>query len=165
MTILKNVVEDLVNNRQLTSEEAVDRHFAPSFRQRTNGSWDDTATFRARIAGLREVVKHATITVLDEFAEGARYAERHVVDLVKFDGQRIVQEVYMFAERGPDGRFTRIEELTLSLDVKQIERTDVDDELGYIPEAILNRPPEVGRSHSCRSGGVSQPWRLQMWKT
>lgn len=115
MTILKNVVEDLLNNRQLTADEAVDRHFAPSFRQRTNGSWDDRATFLTRIAGLREVVKHATIAVLDELVDDDRYAERHIVDLVKHDGERIVQEVYVFAKRNPDGRFTRIEETTLAL--------------------------------------------------
>jgi hypothetical protein len=115
MTTIKDAVEDLLNNRQMTAEEAVDRHFAPTFRQRTNGSWNDRAAFLARIVLLREAVEHATITVLDELVDADRYAERHVVDLVKRDGARVVQEVYVFAERDPGGRFTRIEEATLML--------------------------------------------------
>jgi len=116
MTTIKDAVEDLLNNRQLTTDEAVDRHFGPTFRQRTNGSWDDRPAFLARIILLREVVEHATITVLDELFDSDRYAERHVVDLVKRDGERIAQEVYVFAERDSDGRFTRIEETTLMLE-------------------------------------------------
>ena len=116
MTTIKDAVEDLLNDRQLTTDEAVDRHFGPSFRQRTNGSWDDRAAFLARIVRFREVFKHATITVLDELVDGDRYAERHVIDLVKRDGDRIVQEVYVFAERDPEGRFTRIEETNLMLE-------------------------------------------------
>lgn len=116
MTTIKDAVEDLLNNRQLTAEEAVDRHFGPTFRQRTNGSWDDRPAFLARIVLLREAVEHATITVLDELLDGDRYAERHVVDLVRHDGERVVQEVYVFAERDPDGRFARIEETTLMLE-------------------------------------------------
>lgn len=116
MTTINDAVEDLLNNRQLTADEAVDRHFGPTFRQRTNGSWDDRPTFLARIVLLREVVERATITVLNELADGNNYAERHVVDLVKHDGERIVQEVYIFGERDPDGRFTRIEETTLMLE-------------------------------------------------
>jgi hypothetical protein len=116
MTTIKDAVEDLLNNRQLTANEAVDRHFGPTFCQRTNGSWDDRPAFLSRIALLRKVVEHATIIVLNELVDGDRYAERHVVDLVKYDGERMVQEVYVFANRDPDGRFTRIEETTLLLE-------------------------------------------------
>ncbi len=116
MTTIKRAVEDLLGNRQLTADEAVDRHFGPTFRQRTNGIWDDRAAFLARIVLLRGIVEHATVTVLDELGDGDRYAERHVVDLLQRDGERIVQEVYLFAERGPDGRFTRIEEATFTLE-------------------------------------------------
>lgn len=113
MSTIQAAIDDLLNNRHLTAAEAVDRHFAPTFRQRTNGSWDDRAAFLARMVALRELVAHATISVLDELADGGRYAERHVVDLLKRDGERIVQEVYVFAERDADGRFTRIEEATV----------------------------------------------------
>lgn len=115
MNTIKEAVEDLLNNRQLSVDEAVDWHFGPTFRQRTNGIWDDRAAFRARISQFREVVEHSSITVLDEHVDAGRYAERHVVDLVKRNGERIVQEVYLFAQRDPDGRFNRIEEATVQL--------------------------------------------------
>lgn len=115
MSKIKAAVEDLLNNRQLRAAEALDRHFGPTFRQRTNGSWDDRNAVLERIVQFREVVEHATITVLDELAVGDRYAERHLIDLLRRDGTRTVQEVYVFAERGADGRFTRIEEATVVL--------------------------------------------------
>jgi hypothetical protein len=116
VTTIKDAVEDLLNQQRFTVDEAVDRHFSPTFRQRTNGRWDDRAAFLARIVLLREAVEHATITVLDELADAERYAERHVIQLVKRDGERIVQEVYVFAERDSDGRFTCLEEATMMLD-------------------------------------------------
>lgn len=115
MTSIKDAVEDLLNNRQLSVDEAVDRHFGPTFCQRTNGSWDDRAAFVARIVLFREVVEHATITILDELTDANRYAERHVIDLLMRDGERMRQEVYVFGERDADGRFARIEEMTLRL--------------------------------------------------
>ena len=115
MSTIKDAVEDLLNNRQLSVDEAVDRHFGPTFRQRTNGIWDDRAAFHARVVRFREMVEHSTITVLDELANDGYYAERHVVDLVKYDGERITQEVYVFAQRDPDGRFNQIEEATVLL--------------------------------------------------
>lgn len=116
VTTIKDAVEDLLNHRQLTADEAVDRHFGPTHRQRTNGSWDDGPAFLARIVLLRELVEHATIAILDELIDADRYAERYVVDLVKRDGERIVQEVYVFAERDSDGCFARIQETTLMLE-------------------------------------------------
>lgn len=49
------------------------------------------------------LVEHATITVLDELADDNRYAERHVVDLVQRDGDRLLQEASVFAERDSEG--------------------------------------------------------------
>ncbi len=112
---LKQAIEDLFDP-QLSAEEAFNRHFSPSFRQRVNGSWGDRSTFLATIVLLREVVERTTVTVLDEFIDGDRYAERHVVDLRKRDGTRILQEVYVFAQRDSGGRFVRIEETTLPLE-------------------------------------------------
>ncbi len=116
MTTIKDAINDLFNNQQLPAEEAVDRHYGPTFRQRTNGSWDDRPGFLARVIDFRKVVEHATITVLDELTDGNRYAERHVVDLIQRDGNRILQEVFVFAERDSEGRFVRIEETTLMLE-------------------------------------------------
>jgi len=115
MGTIKDAIDDMFNN-ELTVEEAAERHFDPFFRQRVNGMWVDRSTFLANIASLREIVERLTITVLDEFPDGDRYAERHLIDLSKRDGGRILQEVYLFAERGKDGRFNRIEEATLAID-------------------------------------------------
>ncbi len=123
MTTIKDAFDDLLNNQQLPADEAVDLHFAPTFRQRTNGSWDDRAGFLAHIVDLRKVVEHASITILDELTDANRYAERHVVDLVQRDGKRILQEVYVFAERDSDGRFVRIEETTLMLEGDEADQS------------------------------------------
>ena len=48
MTTLKAAVDDLFNNRRLPAPEAVDRHFAPAFRQRVDGSWVDRSPTGAR---------------------------------------------------------------------------------------------------------------------
>jgi len=114
MSILKNAIDDLLDPT-LDLQAAVDRHFAPGFRQRTNGLWDDREAFVTRIARLRDVVGHAQVTVLDEHVDGRRHAQRHVIELTLRDGQRLAQEVYLFAQRDGEGRFTRIEEVTLAL--------------------------------------------------
>lgn len=111
---LKQAIDDLFDPR-LAAEEALDHHFSVSFRQRVNGDWLDRPTFLAGIIRFREVVESATVTVLDEFVDGDRYAERHVVDLRKRGGSRIRQEVYVFAQRDADGRFACIEEMSLPL--------------------------------------------------
>lgn len=91
------------------------RHFSPSFRQRTNGTWEDYAAVHQRITQLRANVDRMTFTVLDELLAGPRYAERHVIDLVVQDGGAVTLEVYVFAERDPDGRFLWIEEFSRDL--------------------------------------------------
>lgn len=114
MASIKDAIDDLFNPR-LKVEEVVAQHFTPSFRQRVNGNWIDYASFLAAIVSLREIADRVTVTVLDEFSEESRYAERHVIDLLKRDGGRMLQEVYLFAERSQDGRFNRIEEATLAI--------------------------------------------------
>lgn len=115
MSTIKDAIEDLLDNPQLEASAAFERHFNPSFRQRVNGTWIDSSEFLMRIAQLREVLKRATVTVLDKFVDGNQYAERHIIDLVMHNGEEILHEVYLFAERDSDGRFNRIEEATLAL--------------------------------------------------
>lgn len=113
MSAIKEAIDDLFNP-QLAVQEAMDRHFAPAFRQRVNGNWLDRAAFLDGIARIREALDEARVTVLDELAAGERYAERHIIDLVMRDGARVRQEVYVFAQRGYDGRFVCIEEAIVS---------------------------------------------------
>ncbi|WP_445521098.1 nuclear transport factor 2 family protein [Streptomyces sp. NEAU-174] len=124
-TDIVTALTDLLFTPGLELAEAVDRHFAPDYRQRTDGRWDDRGEFMAHMAHLRTVVSRGSVQVLDELAQGDRYADRHVIDVVKADGSTVRTEVYLFAEFAPDGRFRRIEETTLML-----EGADADRNLG-----------------------------------
>lgn len=116
MPKLRTAIEDLLHPQPWTVMQAMDRHFGPDFRHCVNGNWVDRAAFSARIVGLRALVERATITVLDELLDGERYAQRHVIDLHMKDGERVLQEVYVFALLDTDGRFRRIEETTLVIE-------------------------------------------------
>ncbi|WP_042416442.1 nuclear transport factor 2 family protein [Streptacidiphilus anmyonensis] len=124
-TDIRTALTDLLLTPGLALEEAVDRHFAPDYRQRTDGRWDDRAEFLAHIAHLRTVVADGSVEVHDELVSGDRYADRHTVSVTKTDGSTVRMEVYLFAEFAPDGRFRRIEETTLLL-----EGGDDDRDLG-----------------------------------
>jgi hypothetical protein len=115
VTTIKLVLHDLLMEAAMPLEQAIDRHFGPQYRQRTNGSWDDRAAFAKHIAYLRGIVESATVEVLDELTDGHLHADRHIVDIRKRDGGRVVQEVYLFGELDSEGRFVRIEETTLML--------------------------------------------------
>ncbi|GHF78179.1 hypothetical protein GCM10018790_65180 [Kitasatospora xanthocidica] len=124
-TDVRAALTDLLLTPGLDLDEAADRHFAPDYRQRTDGEWADRAEFLAHIAHLRTVVADGSVEVHDELASGDRYADRHTMTIVKTDGSTARIEVYVFAEFAPDGRFRRIEETTLML-----EGTEHDRNLG-----------------------------------
>lgn len=106
---------DLLFTPGLELDEAADRHFAPDYRQRTDGRWADRTDFLTHIAHLRTAVAHGSVEVHEEFVDGDRYADHHTVDATKTDGSTVRMEVYLFGEFAPDGRFRRIEETTLML--------------------------------------------------
>jgi hypothetical protein len=122
MTDIRAALTDLLGDPSLPLDQAIDRHFSHDYWQRTNGDWDDRAGFAAHIAHLRTIVDAISVEVLDEIIDGTRYADRHVVTIVKRDGSRVVQEVYLFGELADDGRFTRIEESTLLLSGAEADR-------------------------------------------
>ncbi|WP_245984173.1 nuclear transport factor 2 family protein [Streptomyces tateyamensis] len=122
MTDIATAVTDLLFTPGLSLEEAADRHFAPDYRQRTDGHWDDRTGFLTHIAHLREVVASGTVTVHEELRDGSCYADRHTVEAVKTDGSRVRMEVYLFGELVADGRFRRIEETTLLLSGAEADR-------------------------------------------
>ncbi|MFB6515990.1 nuclear transport factor 2 family protein [Streptomyces virginiae] len=113
---------DLLLNRDLTVQEAADRHFAPKYRQRTDGEWADRAGFIEHISHLRTVVDHGRVEVHEELYDGLKYADRHTVHVTKTDGSTVRTEVYLFGEFAPDGRFSRIEETTLMLEGSEADR-------------------------------------------
>jgi hypothetical protein len=110
MSTMRDAVLDLLGDRGPSVAEAVDRHFATTFSQRVDGTDLDRAAFLERMTALRASVLRVDLTVLDELADGPRYAERHVVDLELRDGARLRREVLVFAERDASGRFVRIDE-------------------------------------------------------
>jgi hypothetical protein len=124
-TDIRAALTDLLFTPGLDLDEAADRHFAPDYRQRTDGDWADRTEFLAHITHLRTVVAGGSVEVHDELVDGTRYADRHTVEVTKTDGSTVRMEVYLFADVAPDGRFRRIEETTLML-----QGTDSDRGLG-----------------------------------
>ncbi|QES53008.1 hypothetical protein DEJ51_00970 [Streptomyces venezuelae] len=112
-TDITRALHDLLFTPDLGLTEAVDRHFTPDYRQRTNGVWSDRAGFVQHMTRLRTLIRSGHVQVHDELRDGARYADRHTVTLVHEDGHTSRTEVYLFAELAPDGRFRRVEETTL----------------------------------------------------
>ncbi|MFE1175725.1 nuclear transport factor 2 family protein [Streptomyces sp. NPDC058773] len=114
-TGIEAALNDLLFSRDLTVQEAADRHFTPEYRQRTDGEWADRSEFLEHIGHLRTVVADGRVEVHEELHDGSRYADRHTAHITKKDGSAVRMEVYVFADLAPDGRFSRIEETTLML--------------------------------------------------
>jgi hypothetical protein len=106
-------IGDLLVRRDLSVVEAADRHFAPGYRQCTDGRWSDRAEFVAHIEHPRAITRQITVEVHEELHDGRRYADRHTVTLTKNDDTRLVVAVIAVGETDEQGRLTRIEELTL----------------------------------------------------
>ncbi|WP_030276724.1 nuclear transport factor 2 family protein [Streptomyces sp. NRRL B-24484] len=121
-TGIKAALDDLLFNRELTVAEAADRHFTPEYRQRTDGEWADRAEFVEHITHLRDIVAGGHVEVHEELHVGSTYADRHTAHITKKDGSTVRMEVYVFADLGPDGRFSRIEETTLMLEGADSDR-------------------------------------------
>lgn len=112
-TDITRAINDLLFTPGLDLDEAIDRHFTPDYRQRTNGEWSDRTAFTQHMTRLRSVVLSGHIEVHDEVRDGLRYADRHSVTVTRDNGRTSVTEVYLFAQFAPDGRFQRVEETTL----------------------------------------------------
>ncbi|MFI2261140.1 nuclear transport factor 2 family protein [Streptomyces tubercidicus] len=121
-TGIKAALNDLIFSRDLTVQDAAERHFTPEYRQRTDGEWLDRAGFVEHITHLRTLVADGEIEVHDELYDGGKYADRHTVHVTKKDGSTVRLEVYVFADFAPDGRFSRIEETTLMLQGADTDR-------------------------------------------
>ncbi|MCX7692382.1 nuclear transport factor 2 family protein [Tepidimonas taiwanensis] len=119
---IHTVLDTLLNRPDVPLHTWLDRHFSPGYRQRTNGHWDDRAGFEAHARKLRELVRSAQIEVLDELHQDHRYACRHRVRVTKHSGSVVTQEVYLFAHLDDQGRFERVEELTLMLEGSEADR-------------------------------------------
>ncbi|MGW3631726.1 nuclear transport factor 2 family protein [Streptomyces sp. NPDC005122] len=112
-TDITRAINDLLFEPGLDLAEALDRHFTPDYRQRTDGVWSDRTSFAQHITRLRSLIRSGHIEVHDELRDGPRYADRHTVTLTQHNGRVSSTEVYLFARLAPDGRFHRVEETTL----------------------------------------------------
>ncbi|MGX1849419.1 nuclear transport factor 2 family protein [Streptomyces sp. NPDC055299] len=122
-TGIETALTDLLFNGDITLQEAVDRHFTPEYRQRTDGEWADRAQFLEHMTHVRGLVADGRVEVHEELYDGGNYADRHTVHLTKKDGSTVSMEVYVFADLASDGRFSRIEETTLMLQGSDADRT------------------------------------------
>ncbi|MFJ9592166.1 nuclear transport factor 2 family protein [Streptomyces virginiae] len=112
-TDITRAITDLLFTPGLDLTEALDRHFTPDYRQRTDGVWSDRTAFVQHMTRLRSLVSDGHIEVHDELRDGARYADRHTVTVTQHNGRTSSTEVYLFAVMAPDGRFQSVEETTL----------------------------------------------------
>ncbi|THT98750.1 nuclear transport factor 2 family protein [Lampropedia puyangensis] len=119
---IATALNEILNRLDIPIDDILDRHFSPDYRQRTNGQWDDREAFSQHLHALRKIVALADIEILDELRDGNRYADRHRVHITKHNGEKVVQEVYLFAQLDDAGRFTRIEETTLMLEGAESDR-------------------------------------------
>ncbi|MEV8506317.1 hypothetical protein AB0368_15990 [Actinoplanes sp. NPDC051475] len=126
-TDITRALNDLLFTPGLELAEAIDRHFTPGYRQRTDGVWSDRADFVQHMTTLRGLVRSGNVEVHDELRDGLRYADRHTVTITQHNGRTSRTEVYLFGEYAPDGRFHRIEETTLL-----VAGHDDDKNLGLI---------------------------------
>lgn len=106
---------DLFNERELSVEDALSRHFVDEYRQSTNGEWIDRSAFAAQVTQLRQFIDRVEIDVKGELHSGADYAERHVLTATQRDGSTAAQEVFLFGTIAEDGRFASLEELVRPL--------------------------------------------------
>ncbi|KOU28015.1 MULTISPECIES: nuclear transport factor 2 family protein [Streptomyces] len=112
-TDITRAITDLLFTPGLDLTEALDRHFTPDYRQRTDGVWSDRTDFVQHMTRLRSLVRDGHIEVHDELRDGERYADRHTVTVTQHNGRTSSTEVYLFARMAPDGRFQSVEETTL----------------------------------------------------
>ncbi|MBL0885255.1 hypothetical protein [Myceligenerans indicum] len=113
MRSLATVLEELLNERETPIEEVMARHFAPDYRQRTDGVWSGWSEVARNLAGIRTMIRSVRVDLLNEFVGGYDYADRHLLTVEMQDGTRQTRESYVFGTFAQDGRFERIEEVTL----------------------------------------------------
>ena len=159
-TDIARAITDLLFTPGLDLAEALERHFTPDYRQRTDGVWSDRTSCPAHRPPPHPDPRR-TGRGPRRTPHGLRYADRHVVNVAKPNGSTFRTEVYLFAEFAPDGRFHRVEETTLLITGHSDERgtSGSSGDMDRPPKTPRNRPreaptptpPELGPV-TCRSG-------------
>ncbi|WP_250032345.1 hypothetical protein [Paractinoplanes maris] len=107
---IKDALDDLAFAPHEPVETALDRYYAPDLEWRSDGVVKDRAAFGAFVAGLQSQIVNGSVTVLDEFIDGRRYAERHQYEATLTNGTTLRREIFVFGEYSDDGRFRRVNE-------------------------------------------------------
>lgn len=105
-TGIEAALNDLLFDRDITLEEAAERHFTPGYRQRTDGQWAVRAEYLDHIGHRRAIVAGGKVEVHDELYDGDKYADRHTCHITKNDGSTVTMEVYVFADLAPTAAST-----------------------------------------------------------
>ncbi|MDQ1218283.1 hypothetical protein [Microbacterium arborescens] len=125
MTRIRTALDVLLNDRDISVDDAVRRYFSDDYRQRTDGIWSDRTEFAEHIAHLRQITRRAEIEILDELKHDRSYADRHRVHITKIDGTTVTHEVYLFGTLAEDGRFSEVHEVT-----HMVTGTETDRDIG-----------------------------------
>ncbi|MEV4602103.1 nuclear transport factor 2 family protein [Amycolatopsis sp. NPDC049253] len=114
-----DALRDLCFSQRLSVDEAMDTYFAPGYTHRNSGQAKTRAEFAAMAARAREQIASGEIQVLDEFRDGDRYSERHILDITNEDGGGERAEINLIGRYATDGRFLKINEAGFSREEAQ----------------------------------------------
>lgn len=92
--------------------EILDRYHVPDFEWINDGLRLDRDRLIAHARPARRNAVTAEIEVHDVLVTGDRIAARYTLHATLRKGREMTTEVYAFARTGPDGRITRIDQIT-----------------------------------------------------
>lgn len=107
---ISDAIRDVAFEPSLSVEEAVDKYYAPDFTHHSDGKVLDRDGFLRMVTGIRGRVAEGEVTVLDEFFDDDKYAERHRYRMTLTDGTVVHRELFYFATFAEDGRFRTVHE-------------------------------------------------------
>jgi hypothetical protein len=121
MSKLKDLLHDLLNEQDMPLEQAMDKYLRPTYRQRTNGHWDDRGGVTEHMAHLRAMSSTRTSSSWMRSPTGSSMpsgtSSRSPSATVAAWFRRST-----FGELDADGRFSRVEETTLMLEGAESDR-------------------------------------------
>ncbi|KAJ1545277.1 hypothetical protein HK405_004798 [Cladochytrium tenue] len=111
---VQSILSEVILDRSTPVRDAVDRYFAPGYIQVTDGAVSDREAFITHVEAVRGHIQSGELKVVDFVLDPARgvFADRHVVKVVKNDGNASELDVYMFGRLDGDGRITEVNEIT-----------------------------------------------------
>src|SRR6266567_8394461 len=102
-TTLRDVLHDLLLDRDSDITVMMGRHLSPDYTHCVNGAWSTRADFEALVRQLRQTITGGTIRVHEKLRQGTTYAERHTLELATADGDKQEVEACAIGEYAPDG--------------------------------------------------------------